>query len=197
MGLLETRALDFDHLVILSLNDRIMPRKARKATFIPDSLRHGYGLPYSNYQERLFAYYFYRMISRAKSVTLIYDARSGRGMRSGGESCYLRQLRYLYARNGIRYENYRFMLSDTTPELRPVEKTSSVMADIMEFARHRSHRNFSASALRKYGECQVKFYYGVIANLKTDTDSGDYIDPITRETSYMTPCYVCISGKRP
>lgn len=180
MGLLETRALDFDHLVILSLNDRIMPRKARKATFIPDSLRHGYGLPYSNYQERLFAYYFYRMISRAKSVTLIYDARSGEGMRSGGESRYLRQLRYLYARNGIRYENYRFMLSDTTPELRPVEKTSSVMADIMEFARPGSHRNFSASALRKYGECQVKFYYEVIANLKTDTDSGDYIDPITQ-----------------
>ena len=50
----------------------------------------------------------------------------------------------------------------------------------MEFARPGSHRNFSASALRKYGECQVKFYYEVIANLKTDTDSGDYIDPITQ-----------------
>lgn len=180
MGLLETRALDFEHLVILSLNDRVMPRKARRATFIPDSLRHGYGLPYSNYQERLFAYYFYRMISRAKSVTLIYDARSGEGMRSGGESRYLMQLRYLYARTGIKYENYRFLLSNTVSDMRPVEKTSSVMTKIEEFARTGSGRNFSASALRKYGECQVKFFYEVIENLNTDPAKSDFIDPITQ-----------------
>lgn len=180
MGLLETRALDFEHLVILSLNDRVMPRKARRATFIPDSLRRGYGLPYANYQERLFAYYFYRMISRAKSVTLVYDARSGEGMRSGGESRYLMQLRYLYARDAIRYENYRFLLTDPVSELKPVEKTSKVMAEIEEFSRPGSGRNFSASALRKYGDCQVKFYYEVIANLKTDPESGEFIDAITQ-----------------
>ena len=180
MGLLETRALDFEHLVILSLNDRVMPRKARHATFIPDSLRHGYGLPYSNYQERLFSYYFYRMISRAKSVTLIYDARSGEGMRSGGESRYLMQLRYLYARAGIKYENYRFLLSEASSNMRPVEKTSKVMTLIEEFARKGSGRNFSASALRKYGECQVKFFYEVIANLNTDPAQSDFIDPITQ-----------------
>lgn len=180
MGLLETRALDFEHLVILSLNDRVMPRKARRATFIPDSLRHGYGLPYANYQERLFAYYFYRMISRAKSVTLIYDARSGEGMRSGGESRYLMQLRYLYARNGIKYEDCRFLLTDTVSVMKPIEKTSSVMSKIEEFAKPCSGRNFSASALRKYGDCQVKFYYEVIANLKTDPSDSDYIDPITQ-----------------
>lgn len=180
MGLLETRAIDFDHLVILSLNDRVMPRKARRATFIPDSLRRGYGLPYANYQERLFAYYFYRMISRVKSVTMIYDARSGEGMRSGGESRYLMQLRYLYARQGIRYENYRFLLADAGSEAREVEKTSAVMDKIRQFAVEGSRRNFSASALRKYGECQVKFYYEVVANLRTDTDESEFIDPITQ-----------------
>lgn len=180
MGLLETRAIDFDHLVILSLNDRVMPRKARHATFIPDSLRHGYGLPYANYQERLFSYYFYRMIARAKSVTLIYDARSGEGMRSGGESRYLMQLRYLYARDNIKYENWRFLLSDSTSELKPVEKTSAVMQKIHEFAKTGSKRNFSASALRKYGECQVKFYYEVIAGLRTDQDESEFIDAITQ-----------------
>lgn len=180
MGLLETRALDFDHLVILSMNDRIMPRKARRATFIPDALRHGYGLPYANYQERLFAYYFYRMISRAKSVTLIYDARSGEGMRSGGESRYLMQLRYLYARGRIRYENCRFLLSDYRSVPSPVEKTSRIMEKIWQFAEPGSGRNFSASSLRKYGECQVKFYYEVIANLNTDTEEEGYIDAITQ-----------------
>lgn len=180
MGLLETRALDFDHLVIPSLNDRIMPRKARHATFIPDSLRHGYGLPYSNYQESLFSYYFYRMISRAQSVTLIYDARSGEGMRSGGESRYLMQLRYLYARNGIRFENYRFMLSDNTSAARPVEKTADVMAKLHEFEIEGSRRNFSASALKKYMDCQVKFYLEVVENIRTDTDETEYINAITQ-----------------
>ncbi len=180
MGLLETRALDFDHLVITSMNDKIMPRKARKASFIPDSLRHGYGLPYSNYQESLFAYYFYRMISRAKSVTLIYDARSGEGMRSGGESRYLMQLRYLYARGLMSFENYRFLLADDESHPQPVEKTSDIMALISEFSRDKSGRNFSASVLRKYGECQVKFYYEVIRNLRTDSEEGEYIDAITQ-----------------
>lgn len=180
MGLLETRALDFDHLIILSLNDKIMPRKARRATFIPDSLRRGYGLPYANYQERLFAYYFYRMISRAKSVTLVYDARSGEGMRSGGESRYLMQLRYLYAPGRIKYENYRFLLSEVASSVTPVEKTPQVMAKIMEFCKAGSGRNFSASALRRYGECPIRFYYEVIAGLKTDREESEYIDAITQ-----------------
>ena len=180
MGLLETRALDFDHLIITSLNDRIMPRKARKASFIPDSLRSGYGLPYSNYQESLFAYYFYRMISRAKTVTLIYDARSGEGMRSGGESRYLMQLRYLYARGGIKFENYRFMLSEEQTLPQPVKKNREIMNMIEEFAKEGSNRNFSASVLRKYGECQVKFYYEVIRNISADSEDDEFIDAITQ-----------------
>lgn len=180
MGLLETRALDFDHLVIPSLNDRIMPRKARHATFIPDSLRHGYGLPYSNYQESLFSYYFYRMISRARSVTLIYDARSGEGMRSGGESRYLLQLRYLYARDRIKFENFRFMLSDNTTAARPVEKTDEVMSKLHEFEVEDSKRNFSASALKKYMDCQVKFYLEVVENIRTDTEDTEFINAITQ-----------------
>ena len=180
MGLLETRAIDFEHLVIPSMNDRIMPRKSRHATFIPDALRRGYGLPYANYQEGLFSYYFYRMISRAKSVTLIYDARSGDGMRSGGESRYLMQLRYLHARGKIRFENHRFMLSEPEGEAKPVEKSPEVMRKIEAFAEEGSKRNFSASALRKYGECQVKFFFEVIENLRTDDTPDDFIDPITQ-----------------
>lgn len=180
MGLLETRALDFDHLVILSMNDKVMPRKARRATFIPDSLRRGYGLPYSNYQERLFSYYFYRMISRVKSVTLIYDARSGEGMRSGGESRYLTQLRYLYAPGKIKYENYQFLISEPGHDPEPLEKTPEIMEKVQEYARKGSDKNLSASALRKYGECQIRFYYEEVEGLRTDTAETEFINPITQ-----------------
>ncbi|MDE6338883.1 MAG: PD-(D/E)XK nuclease family protein, partial [Muribaculaceae bacterium] len=180
MGLLETRALDFDHLVILSMNDKVMPRKARRATFIPDSLRRGYGLPYSNYQERLFSYYFYRMISRVKSVTLIYDARSGEGMRSGGESRYLTQLRYLYAPGKLQQVNYQFLISEPGHNPQPLEKTPEMMEKVNEYAREGSRKNLSASALRKYGECQIRFYYEEVEGLRTDQQDTEFINPITQ-----------------
>lgn len=180
MGMLETRALDFEHLVIPSLNDKVMPRKARRASFIPDSLRHGFGMPYANYQERLFSYYFYRMIARARTVTLIYDARSGEGMRSGGESRYLMQLRYLHARGKIKMENYRFVLNENKEVEQPVVKTPEVMRAIQPFTIPGSQRNFSASALKKYCQCPVKFYYEVIKGLKTDDPQGEYMSAATQ-----------------
>ncbi len=180
MGLLETRALDFEQLVILSLNDSIMPRRARSRTFIPDALRRGYGLPFANYQENLFSYYFYRMISRARNVSLVYDARAGEGLRTGGESRYLLQLRYLYARDKMNYENYRFLLSDTRSDPTAVEKTPGIMEMLEEFRREGSGRNLSASAIKRYCECPVKFYYEVVAHLKTESEPGEYIDAITQ-----------------
>ncbi|MDE7413215.1 MAG: PD-(D/E)XK nuclease family protein [Muribaculaceae bacterium] len=178
MGLLETRALDFDNLIILSLNDRVMPRKASGRTFIPDSLRHGYGLPYSNYREDLFSYYFYRMISRAKNVTMIYDARAASGMRTGGMSRYLMQLRYLYAPDRLKFENRKFILSPAGPSARPVVKSEIVMSQLEEFTIAGSKRNFSASALKNYFTCPVKFYYENVMGLRADNRVSEYIDAL-------------------
>lgn len=182
MGMLETRVLDFEHLIILSLNDKVMPRKSRRATFIPDTLRHGYGMPSSNYQERLFSYYFYRMIARACTVTLVYDARAGEGMRSGGESRYLMQLRYLHAYRKLHTINYHFLLNDINEELQPIEKTSEVLARLQKFTTPGSGFNLSASALKKYCECPVRFYYEVICKIRTDLPDGGYISAATQGT---------------
>lgn len=178
MGLLETRAIDFDHLVILSMNDSVMPRKASARTFIPDSLRHGFGLPYSNYREDLFAYYFYRMISRARDVTLIYDARASDGMRSGGMSRYLMQMKYLYARDKMKFENHKYLLNPVSPKLTGVEKNKFVAEQLNEFTIAGSERNFSASALKNYFICPVKFYYENVYGIKTDRQTSPYIDAI-------------------
>lgn len=180
MGLLETRLLDFEHIIVLSMNDRIMPRKSRHASFIPNALRAGYGLPRANYQERLFSYYFYRMISRAKSVSLIYDARAGEGMRSGGESRYLMQLRYLYAVDKLKESKYRFNLSNNTRLPHSVQKSKEIMQNILKYAKDNSGYNLSASALKKYLTCPVKFYYEQIAKVNTDSKSDVFIDPITQ-----------------
>ncbi len=180
MGLLETRALDFDHLVVLSMNDKVMPRRSRARTFIPDALRRGYGMPTSGQAEELYAYYFYRLLSRARDVTLIYDARAGEGMRSGGKSRFLLQLAMLYARDSVREKVYSFRLESSVAKPSGVAKSARVMERLSDFLRPDSGRNLSASALMNYCQCQVKFYYKNVVGIGDDVESPDYIDAITQ-----------------
>ena len=105
------------------MNERVMPRRARTKSFIPDSLRHAFGMPPSNYAESIFAYYFYRMISRAKEVTMIYDARSGAGLAGGDVSRYILQLRHLFAKGIMDEQDWKFVLTGKTPYDPSVEKT--------------------------------------------------------------------------
>ena len=95
MGPLETRALDFENLIILSCNEGTFPRRAVSPSFIPAELRKGFGLPTYEYQDAVWAYYFYRLIQRAQNVWLIFDSRTELS-RSGEESRYIRQMQMLY-----------------------------------------------------------------------------------------------------
>lgn len=182
MGLLETRALDFDRIVILSMNDKIMPQRSRARSFIPAALRSGYGLPGPNQGEELYAYYFYRLISRAREVTLVYDARAGEGMRSGGKSRFLLQLEMLYARDRLQEKIYSFGLKTVQSAPKPVQKTPSVMKLLDEFTRKEQGRSLSASAFMNYCKCQVLFYYKNVVGLKDNMEERDYIDAITQGT---------------
>ncbi|MDE6528160.1 MAG: hypothetical protein K2L78_03850, partial [Muribaculaceae bacterium] len=91
MGVLEARSLDFDTILIPSMNERVFPRARFTASFIPVVLRNAYKLPTPEDQENVYAYFFYRMISRAKRVFLLYDARST-GLKSRQMSRYVHQL---------------------------------------------------------------------------------------------------------
>lgn len=181
MGLLETRALDFKKLIVLSMNDRVMPSRSRTRTFIPDTLRRGFGMPPSSQGEEMYAYYFYRMISRASEVTLIYDARAGDGMRSGGKSRFLMQLQLLYGRDRIRFESDSFDLVVNEPQTYSVEKTPTVLKLLGEYLTDNNElrRNLSASALMNYVECPVKFYYKNVFGLRDEDISENHIDAIT------------------
>lgn len=180
MGILETRALDFDYIIIPSLNERILPARNRARTFISESLRQGYGLPPISYSESLFAYYFYRMISRAKEVVLVYDSRTSDGARNGDVSRYVLQLQYLHARESIIRESRTFMLSKSVAEPSPIEKSEYVVDVLANFlSSGENARNLSATALTKYTACQLKFYFEEILRIRTDETSSEFIDPIT------------------
>lgn len=181
MGMLETRALDFDRIIIPSLNERILPARRRVRTFISDSLRKAYGLPPVNYSESIFAYYFFRMIARAKEVVLLYDARSSEGARSGDVSRYVLQLQYLYAKDTLKLESRSFDISKSTLQPYPIDKNEGIMELLSAYRNPGPDgRNLSATALTRYAECQIRFYFEHLLRIHTDEESVDYVDAITQ-----------------
>lgn len=206
MGLLETRALDFERIIIPSLNERILPMRRRPRTFISDSLRKAYGLPPVNYAESLFAYYFYRMISRAKQVVLLYDGRSSEGARSGDVSRYVLQLKYLYVRGRMKMESLSFEMSKSELSASEIAKTQEIM-DMMKsfYSEGNDARNLSATALSGYAACQIRFYFENVLRIKTDEEAKDYIDSMTQgsvihdvmQNLYLPPSMQKIFLKRP
>ena len=179
MGTLETRCLDFKEVIILSMNEGIMPRKTYSSSFIPDSLRKFYGLPPSRYAEEIFGYYFYRLLSRANKVTLIYDGRTISGMR-GGESRYLLQLKNYLPKDLIKSESWQYRLQNRKKDIAPIIKTFEIKNIIGRYSSDlQDKKNLSSSALNTYRECEVKFFLQNLLNINSEPESGEYPDSIT------------------
>ena len=143
MGVLETRALDFDRLIILSMNEGIFPLRKAANSFIPYNLRRGFGLPTYEHQDSVWAYHFYRLIYRASHVSLLYDTRSN-GLQTGEVSRFVHQLHYHYEepiQNKLVVYN---VSSSKTPALQ-VAKTEEVMNRLADF-RSGGTRAISASS---------------------------------------------------
>jgi len=166
MGPLETRALDFKNIVILSSNENIFPRRSVSSSFIPPELRKGFEMPGYEYQDAVWAYYFYRMISRAEDVWLLYDSRT-EAMKSGEESRYIKQLEYHFNANIKKYI-VKAPLSVTDDE-KAIEKTEE---DIISLRMS----SLSASSLQNYIVCPAKFYYHSVKKLKPEEDVAESLD---------------------
>ncbi len=178
MGVLETRALDFENLFILSMNERVFPRKHYAKTFIPNSLRRGYGMSTIEFQESMYAYYFYRMLSRANNVYIMYDSRTG-GLRSGEMSRFLYQLKFLYQRDKINFASVKYNIFSAEEGVLTVVKTPEIMAKLNEYKKPNSKRNFSASTLKKYIDCPLSFYLYYIEGLQYEDEITEYMDEST------------------
>lgn len=166
MGPLEMRALDFKHLVILSANDGVFPRRTVSSSFIPPELRSGFSLPTYEYQDAVWAYYFYRMICRAETVWMVYDSRT-EGLSSGEESRYIKQLRYHF---GVKMNQYVATADISAPaEFMPIKKTQEHI-DIIK------NKCFSASSVGEYISCPAKFYFKVIEGLKEEGEVKENLD---------------------
>jgi hypothetical protein len=171
MGVLETRALDFDNLIILSVNEGVFPSKSISNSFIPYNLRRGFGLPAYEHQESVWAYHFYRMISRAKNVTLLYDTRSG-GLQSGEASRFVHQLKYHY-KVPINEKLTIYNISSSRGIPISIEKDKTVMEELSKFE---TDKALSASVINTYLDCPLKFYLSAVKGIEEEDTVSETIE---------------------
>lgn len=167
MGPLETRALDFDNLVILSCNEGVFPRHNSSESFIPPELRKGFGLPTHEYQDALWAYYFYRLIQHCENVWLVYNTSVQQKMNSCEESRYIKQLELHF---GVKI--HRYVAKSTILEAKDTTEIAKTQEDIDILKSTR----LSATALQKYLSCPVQFYYSKIKKLSNEDEVNETLD---------------------
>lgn len=179
MGIGDTRALDFNNLAFLTMNEKVFPRRGGRKSFIPDVIRKSFGLPPSRTDENRAAYLFYSLIARARRVSIYYDTRKGR---SGGDaSRYILQLLYLTNPDKLRFIRGSFKPESFTTDLISVSKKSPDIIEALNSYRQLDPndpkaRFLSASALNTYIGCQLKFYLENICGLYQEEFRENYVD---------------------
>ena len=176
MGILETRTLDFKNLIILSVNEGVLPSVSSGSSFIPFSLREAFGLPSINHQESIYAYHFYRLLQRAENVTFLYNSNSD-GLRSGEMSRFLVQMKY----DPVLKPEFR----DLSFEIRShrsigekIERTDDHLKLLhARFINTTGGRILSPSAINTWLSCRMKFYYRYVNGLKEPDVVTKDIDP--------------------
>lgn len=182
MGLLETRCLDFDNMIVLSANERTLPRRYSRQTIISDVMRMLFGMATIEHQDANWAYYFYHLIARAKNVFLIYDAR-GNTLSGGEPSRYVAQLEMLYGGKNLKLHKVNF--DAQLPTVRSVDikvpKNERIMRHLNSYLASWNgiKKYLSASAIKDFVACPLKFYLKRVEGLNVENEKEDFMDAAT------------------
>lgn len=187
MGLLETRGLDFDTVIIPDAAEGILPTATRLNTTIPFSLRTAYHLPTTDLQEQTRAYNFFRLMSRAKRVVFLYDSRTGDAS-AGEPSRYVQLLRDVY--HVPMYEaEASFPLTRADADSDFIEdKTlvSQYRASVSAKTPTEKVKRLSASRMKDFHTCPRRFYYTAIEGIRDDENLSGVLDKRDSGTLFHT-----------
>lgn len=175
MGLLETRNLDFDNLIILSANEGKMPPASKANTLVPHSLRRAFEMPVTDHQDAIYAYVFYRLMQRAQKICLIYNSSEETG-KSGEVTRFVKQLE----------QESQFDIKSSALALKvSLPGSSEIVINKNEFVLQKLHRyssvdkfqkRFTPTALNTYLDCSLKFYFTYILDLRQQEEVTEEVD---------------------
>ncbi|MEI6456583.1 MAG: PD-(D/E)XK nuclease family protein [bacterium] len=187
MGMLETRALDFDNLILLSCNEDLLPTGKQANSFIPFDIRREFQLPTYRQRDSVYAYHFYRLLQRVNRCWLIYNTEPGE-LGGGDKSRFLKQILNELPGYNPEIEITEEILSSpasTSPESPPISVKKT--PEIIKLLEERAKKGFSATSLNAFRRCPLSFYFSEIAGIREPEMAEETIDPrVMGEVVHLT-----------
>ena len=180
MGVLETRNIDFDHVLLLSCNEGNLPKGVNDTSFIPYNIRKAYGLTTIDHKISIYSYYFHRLLQRAKDVTILYNNATADGQ-TGEMSRFMLQL-MVESPHKIKFKTILSSQSFSPFAPQTIKKSDEVMKRIIRQFTPRAEDSaaiprLTPTAINRYMRCPLQFYYryacGLIEPDETDDDTID------------------------
>ena len=163
MGLLETRMLDFKNVIVLSMNEGVLPKGKASPSMLLYVIKNYFGLPTHQHKDAIFGYHFFRLLQRSENVYLVYDNESSNA--PAEKSRFVEQLKFKInqqqLQNTIHYEEKSFNVPFSFPvnetEIR-INKTKSIIEKLTQF-------KYSPTSLNTYLKCPLQFYFRFIEKI--------------------------------
>ena len=175
MGMLETRTLDFENIILLSANEGVLPSGKTHNSFIPFDVKRVFGLPTYSEKDSIFAYHFYRLLQRAKTVHIMYNSETD-NLGGGEKSRFLTQLLYEFTQVN-KVSTIKEQLLEVNISQHPEEAIISISKtqDILDAIYVKGIDGFSPSLLNVYRNCSLRFYFHLIAGLRDEKEVEETI----------------------
>ena len=169
MGVLETRNIDFDHVLLLSCNEGNLPKGLSDTSFIPYSIRKAYGLTTIDHKVAIYAYYFHRLLQRASDITLVYNNSTNDGQ-TGEMSRFMLQI-MVESGHQIQFQTLQAGQSPLQSALQPIVKTDAVI----QLLRQYFEKNvLTPTAINRYIRCQLQFFYYYVSGIIEPDNNDEY-----------------------
>ena len=178
MGVLETRVLDFETVILTSVNENVLPSGKSQNSFLPNDLKRYFKLPTYSDKDAIYAYHFFRMIQRAKNVYLIYNTeteRSGSAEKSRFVTQLLLELRE--KNKSAHFEEHFFTSGASDKKDLKIEYQSDdyIKKKLVE----KGTSGYSVSLINSFKECALKFYLQQIIGVETDSELEENVESST------------------
>lgn len=180
MGILETRNLDFDHVFILNMNEDAWPASPKQGSFIPYNIRKGFSLPVQEHQDAIYAYLFYRLLQRSKTIDVYYNTVSEFNV-NGDLSRFMKQL---ISESGLKIAHQKLAnkIVLRPPESISIQKDQYIFNRLGRFTTSYSGKfssKLTPSALDTYLTCRLKFYFRYIEEIYEPDELSEELDSMS------------------
>lgn len=178
MGILESRTLDFENVIISSVNESTLPAGKKQNSFIPIDIKRKFELPTHLDKDAIFAYHFYRLLQRSKHISIIYNTKVDQ-LKGGEKSRFIEQIIYelpkMNPKVSLNHELINFQSkSEHLPSI-IIQKTESIRQKIIDHL----NSGISPSAINTFLNCPLDYYYKYIARLKEEELIEEQIEDST------------------